>query len=71
MDVLIKLEDSEICFLRHLAVENNMTAEWFASRIIEQALAEYRDEIRWTDWQEQQDLIACHQEKIVEETLDF
>ena len=71
MDFVIKIADDDVCFLRQLAVENTMTAELFASRIIEQALAEYRDELRWMDWQEQQDLMACHQEKIVEETFDF
>jgi hypothetical protein len=54
-----------------MASENKTTPELFASGILAQTMDEYRDEARWLDNQEQLDLVASSQEKIIEETLDF
>jgi hypothetical protein len=63
------LTDPDYKFLCHLAQENGVEPSAFAKQILVQRLDDYRDEIRYAQIQEQEDLAAAAVEKIVEEQL--
>jgi len=63
------LEKEDFIFLAALAKENGVDPWQFAKQIINQRLDDYRDEIRYAQVQEQEDLAAAVAEKIVEEQL--
>ena len=63
------LTDPDYDFLCQLAQENGVEPSTFAKQILVQRLDDYRDEIRYTQIQEQEDLAAEIAEKIVEEQL--
>lgn len=67
----VTLPFNDYAFMCQMASENKTTPELFASGILAQTMDEYRDEARWSNNQEQLDLVASSQEKIIEETLDF
>ena len=69
--ITVTIPFNDYAFMCQMASENNTTPELFASGILAQTMDEYRDEARWADNQEQLDLVASSQEKIIEETLDF
>lgn len=57
-------------FLCELAAENNTPPATFASQILANELAQYRDEIRYAEAVQQElDVMAERQEKSVEEAL--